>query len=119
MYADREGMEWRTMDATKLDFGDGTFDFVIEKGMFDALYAGSGEKVQSALSEVVRMLRPGARFVSVSFQKNRMTKLFGGESASVASLDCQMAGDLLYQKAPGDSTSDAPAAEEEAATAIY
>jgi len=116
-HAELDGMEWRTMDATKMDFGDGAFDFIIEKGMFDALHAGSGEKVKSALSEVVRVLQPGAQFVSVSFQNNRLAKLFGEPSASAA-LDCELAGDVLYQKEVRSSV-QTDSTEKESATSIF
>merc|ERR1719414_2730223 len=72
-------MTWLKMDAGALEFPDGKFDAVLEKGLFDALFAGTGRQAQGVLAEVERVLRPGGRFLSVSFAADRMQRLFRRE----------------------------------------
>ena len=43
-------LEWRVMDATKLEFEASTFDLVVEKGMLDAMYAGARAQVHSKVA---------------------------------------------------------------------
>lgn len=94
-----EGMEWFAMDATKLNFSDGSFDSVIEKGMFDAMFTGTGELAKGALTEAVRVLRPGGPLISVSFAADRLDRLFGASAPEVPpALDCKTVGQLQYQQ---------------------
>mmetsp|Transcript_86123 Transcript_86123/g.278223 ORF Transcript_86123/g.278223 Transcript_86123/m.278223 type:complete len:418 (-) Transcript_86123:108-1361(-) len=99
-HAQVQGLEWRAMDASKMDFPDGSFDAVVEKGMFDSLYAGTGERVQGVLSEVLRVLRPGAQLVSVSFAGDRIDRLFEAaqDGASAPPLGCRVAEEMSYRK---------------------
>eukprot|EP00419_Tripos_fusus_P017896 CAMPEP_0172735826 /NCGR_PEP_ID=MMETSP1074-20121228/113423_1 /TAXON_ID=2916 /ORGANISM="Ceratium fusus, Strain PA161109" /LENGTH=381 /DNA_ID=CAMNT_0013564897 /DNA_START=28 /DNA_END=1171 /DNA_ORIENTATION=+ len=96
-----QDMTWTTMDASSLDFKNGSFDVAIEKGLFDALYAGTGERVQAVLAEARRVLRPGGRMVSISFAGDRIERLFlpteGSPGAELLPpLECQIAGVLRY-----------------------
>merc|ERR1712176_1618084 len=107
-YSDLQGLLWQAMDATALQFADSTFDVAIEKGLFDALYAGTGTQAQPVLDEVKRVLRPTGRFVSVSFAADRIDHLFAvpeadGPAASEpskesAALSCRVAGELHHAK---------------------
>merc|ERR1712146_243243 len=63
-HSDLTKMTWLQMDGTAMTFADASFDVVVEKGMFDALYAGTGEKVQGVLKEAKRVLKK----VVTSFQ---------------------------------------------------
>jgi len=97
-----KGMTWTTMDAGSLDFNNGSFDVAIEKGLFDALYAGTGERVQAVLAEARRVLRPGGRIVSISFAGDRIERLFVPMESSLEArvlppLECKIAGILRYK----------------------
>eukprot|EP00929_Paragymnodinium_shiwhaense_P047193 TRINITY_DN23937_c0_g1_i1.p1 TRINITY_DN23937_c0_g1~~TRINITY_DN23937_c0_g1_i1.p1 ORF type:complete len:214 (-),score=49.53 TRINITY_DN23937_c0_g1_i1:377-1018(-) len=66
-FAATPGMSFLQMDATKMTFGDASFDVVFEKGALDAIYTASSDAAREVIHEVVRVLRPGGVFVSVSF----------------------------------------------------
>merc|ERR1712224_711219 len=74
-YSSYKGMTWQSMDASNLKFPEGSFDAVIEKGLLDALFAGTGQAVPSILSEVRRVMRPGGKFIMLSFSAARLTPL--------------------------------------------
>jgi len=102
-YGDLPGMTWRAMDATALEFADGDFDVAIEKGLFDALFAGTGTQVQPVLNEVQRVLRPGGKLLSISFSEDRMARLFmpskeESPTEEAATMNCQVEGTLRYAK---------------------
>ncbi|XP_068137417.1 EEF1A lysine methyltransferase 4 [Hyperolius riggenbachi] len=70
-------MTWRVMDARQLQFPDGSFDLVIEKGTLDSMMVDEKDPwrvtsatvnfVDEVLSEVSRVLSPTGCFVSVTF----------------------------------------------------
>lgn len=99
------GLSWIAMDATALSFADGSFDTVIEKGLFDALFAGTGVLAQSVLSEVQRVLRPGGSLISITFSGERLTEMFraGGDMNDAGEtqpgLSCEVSGEMQYPKA--------------------
>jgi len=97
-------LDWRAMDAAAMDFPDAAFDVAVEKGMFDALYAGSGERVQTALNEVLRVLRPGGRLISVSFGADRISRLFAPLADGNDKLSCHTAGEMSYPKGAVNTT---------------
>ncbi|OCT78451.1 EEF1A lysine methyltransferase 4 [Xenopus laevis] len=76
-HAGRNGMSWLVMDARQLQFPDGSFDFVIEKGTLDAMMVGERDPwrvtsetvalIDEVLSEVSRVLSPNGCFISVTF----------------------------------------------------
>lgn len=109
-YGDLKKMTWQTMDATALTFPDDSFDVVIEKGMFDALFAGTGTKVQQVLKEARRVLKGGGdgQLFSITYSKNRIKELFnretvivegGDETETVSPLNCKVAGEVQYSTA--------------------
>mmetsp|Transcript_87985 Transcript_87985/g.247237 ORF Transcript_87985/g.247237 Transcript_87985/m.247237 type:complete len:381 (-) Transcript_87985:7-1149(-) len=112
-YGRMEGMTWQTMDASALEFPDASFDAVIEKGLFDALYAGTGTLVQSVLDQAKRVLRPGGLLLSVSFDHDRVERLFAPRSSpealpeapAPAPLECRVVGSLSYDRGGGDGSS--------------
>merc|ERR1712100_795049 len=91
-------MSWEVMDATALDFAEAMFDVVIEKGMFDALFAGTGAKTLPALREARRVLKSGGRLISVSFNGDRVDTLFHAEAAGQG-LKCRVQSELNYETA--------------------
>mmetsp|Transcript_21774 Transcript_21774/g.68750 ORF Transcript_21774/g.68750 Transcript_21774/m.68750 type:complete len:316 (-) Transcript_21774:133-1080(-) len=108
-YGGLEGMSWRAMSAAALDFGDGSFDVAIEKGLFDALFAGTGSQAQPVLAEARRVLRPRGRLLSVSFAEDRIRRLFAPPEEADAAPEpegatepapwsCEVAGSLSYKK---------------------
>ncbi|XP_075718008.1 EEF1A lysine methyltransferase 4 [Rhinoderma darwinii] len=70
-------MSWMVMDAQHLEFPDGTFDLVIEKGTLDAMMVDERDPwrvtqdtvtlVDQVLSEVSRVLAPSGCFISITF----------------------------------------------------
>ncbi len=65
------GVDYQVMDATKMTFENGTFDYAIDKGTLDALCADrtpeTASKVVDYLNEVVRVLNvKGGTYICVS-----------------------------------------------------
>jgi len=69
-------MHWHNMDARELDasaFADtvplGSFDVVLDKGCLDCMASGAGSasNVEKILQQVQRALKPGGKFLLVSF----------------------------------------------------
>lgn len=103
-YGHIDGLKWHAMDASALALADGSFDAVIEKGLFDALFAGTGALTEKVLAEVQRVLRPGGSLVSITFSGQRLKDLFHGpegETAEAAAggLTCDVKGQIQYPKA--------------------
>ena len=63
------GLEWTVMSCTKMDFPDATFDMVFDKGTIDAVVCQTkgNECASQTLAEVHRVLKPGGRFILISF----------------------------------------------------
>jgi len=57
------------MDARALDFEDGTFDCVVDKGTLDAILCGENSvaNAQKVLSEVHRVLAPNGVYILISY----------------------------------------------------
>lgn len=76
-HSDCPGMSWHQMDVRELSFADSSFDVVLEKATLDAIMVGEKSPwgvspetacfIHKALTEVSRCLKPGGRFVSVTF----------------------------------------------------
>ncbi|XP_057837789.1 uncharacterized protein LOC131047991 isoform X2 [Cryptomeria japonica] len=73
----RPGMIWRVMDMTNMQFSDGTFDVVLDKGGLDALMEPKlGPKLGiQFLSEVKRVLRKGGKYVCISLVQTHVIEL--------------------------------------------
>lgn len=101
-------MTWLQMDGSKMTFADASFDAVIEKGMFDALYAGTGEKVKGVLKEANRVLKRGGQFFSVTYSSKRVTELFEKPQAEgePASLSCRTEAALNFAEATNEKAED-------------
>eukprot|EP00933_Yihiella_yeosuensis_P057708 TRINITY_DN5771_c2_g1_i2.p1 TRINITY_DN5771_c2_g1~~TRINITY_DN5771_c2_g1_i2.p1 ORF type:complete len:393 (-),score=103.99 TRINITY_DN5771_c2_g1_i2:113-1291(-) len=94
-----KGMTWRTMDASEMDLKNESFDIVVEKGLFDALFAGTGSRANVVLEEVLRVLRPGGLIVSISFGHDRFERLFTPSDIPEGEnpLKCQIAKELRFK----------------------
>nr|XP_019954471.1 PREDICTED: endothelin-converting enzyme 2-like [Paralichthys olivaceus]XP_019954479.1 PREDICTED: endothelin-converting enzyme 2-like [Paralichthys olivaceus] len=76
-YSDCPGMTWREMDMRQLCFPGTSFDVILEKATLDAIMVDEKSPwdvspqtaccVHQVLSEISRCLKPGGRFVSVTF----------------------------------------------------
>ena len=67
------------MDSLDMDFGDGTFQYVLDKGLFDSIASGydSTDNVLQYMTEVLRVLKPGGFFIFVSYRHpQHRTKFF-------------------------------------------
>lgn len=74
---DRPTMRWRVMDMTSMQFEDGTFDVVLDKGGLDALMEPEfGPKLGSQyLSEVRRVLKSGGKFICLTLAESHVLGL--------------------------------------------
>ncbi|KAL8142913.1 hypothetical protein V2J09_015945 [Rumex salicifolius] len=74
---DRPIMRWRFMDMTQMQFMDGTFDFVLDKGGLDALMEPEvGSKLGNQyLSEVKRVLKAGGKFICLTLAESHVLDL--------------------------------------------
>ncbi|KAM9323157.1 EEF1A lysine methyltransferase 4 [Pholidichthys leucotaenia] len=76
-YSHCPGITWHQMDVRQLSFPDASFDVILEKATLDAImveektpWSVSPETacfIHQALTEVSRCLKPGGRFISVTF----------------------------------------------------
>ncbi|KAJ1961490.1 hypothetical protein IWQ62_003848 [Dispira parvispora] len=74
---DMPSMRWELMDIRDLQLTDQSFDVVIDKGTMDALMCEQGDvwepsaelvhQVEQEVNEVVRVLRPGGKFIYITF----------------------------------------------------
>lgn len=83
-YAQCRGLQWAVMDARDLAFADSSFDVVLEKGTLDSMMVGETDPwnvapettalLDQVLKEVSRVLRPGGRFISITFAQPHFRK---------------------------------------------
>jgi SAM-dependent methyltransferase len=68
---DKSNIIWLTMDCTRMDFEDDTFDVAFDKGTIDALLCGDSaiDKVGRTLAEIHRVLRPCGVFFEITHGK--------------------------------------------------
>lgn len=80
-------MKWITMDMLNLDFPNATFNIVIEKATLDVLFVNEASpwsvsdevsaNMNKVLSSVSKILKPGGKFLSITFaQPHFRTKLY-------------------------------------------
>eukprot|EP00624_Nannochloropsis_granulata_P006983 evm.model.NODE_5768_length_38717_cov_23.994007.6 len=62
-------MAWQEMNMCALDFGDASFNVVLDKGTMDSILCGKGSitNVASMCMEVSRVLKPDGVFIIVSY----------------------------------------------------
>ncbi|KAF3794158.1 Methyltransferase-like protein 13 [Nymphaea thermarum] len=70
-------MRWRVMDMTDLQFADGSFDAVVDKGGLDALMEPEHgpELGNQYLSEVKRVLTLGGKFICLTLAESHVVEL--------------------------------------------
>ncbi|XP_035526376.1 EEF1A lysine methyltransferase 4 isoform X1 [Morone saxatilis] len=76
-YSHCPGMTWHEMDVRQLSFPDASFDVILEKATLDAIMVEEKTPwevstqtagfIHKALTEICRCLKPGGRFISVTF----------------------------------------------------
>lgn len=71
-------LKWASMDFRSMgELGGSSFDLVLDKGSLDALWSDGGSQwdpsesvladINASLNEVLRVLKPGGKFVSITF----------------------------------------------------
>ncbi|XP_072525110.1 EEF1A lysine methyltransferase 4 [Salminus brasiliensis] len=83
-HSDCAGLSWVCMDIRRPAFPDASFDVVMEKGTLDAMLVderdpwsisnNSAQLLHQVLSEISRVLKPGGRFISVTFAQPHFRK---------------------------------------------
>lgn len=78
-HKDLQDMTWLVMDICDLQFEPGSFDVVLEKGTLDALMVHEKdpwdisvetlEKIDTILNQVKTILKPGGKFISITFSQ--------------------------------------------------
>jgi len=78
-------MEWKVMDVMDMqDFPDASFDVAIDKGTMDAIMCEKGdvweldpniaERCHSMCAEVTRILKPGGKYIQITFGQPHFRK---------------------------------------------
>jgi ubiquinone/menaquinone biosynthesis C-methylase UbiE len=70
MYKEKiPNLPFKQMDVRSLQYEDGTFDAVIDKGTFDSILCGdgSGPNADQMLSEIYRTLSPTGVYICISY----------------------------------------------------
>ncbi|KAG2565624.1 hypothetical protein PVAP13_7NG121000 [Panicum virgatum] len=77
----RSEMRWRVMDMTDMQFADGSFDVILDKGGLDALMEpGAGTKLGTKyLNEAKRVLKSGGKFVCLTLAESHVLGLLLSE----------------------------------------
>ncbi|KAF8697143.1 hypothetical protein HU200_036137 [Digitaria exilis] len=77
----RPEMRWRIMDITNMQFADGSFDVILDKGGLDALMEpGAGTKLGTKyLNEAKRVLKSGGKFVCLTLAESHVLALLLSE----------------------------------------
>ena len=68
-YKDEKRLKWAVMDCSKLEYEDNSFDYVFDKGTFDAISCGiTGENIiAESMKEIYRVLKPGGKFIQITY----------------------------------------------------
>eukprot|EP00392_Amoebophrya_sp_AT5.2_P006378 g6390.t1 len=67
-YKDKAGLMYAQMDVKQMEYGDGSYPTVLDKGTMDSILCGEAStlNIGKALTEISRVLDPKGVFVSVS-----------------------------------------------------
>ena len=62
-------LPFKQMDVRSLQYDDGTFDAVIDKGTFDCIVCGdgSGPNAEAMLNEIYRVLSPTGVYICITY----------------------------------------------------
>lgn len=63
----RPGLKYIAMDCTKMEFGDGIFDAVLDKSTLDSVVCAGEQRGRNYVSEVERVLKDNGKFIVVSY----------------------------------------------------
>eukprot|EP00270_Netrium_digitus_P015141 TRINITY_DN5260_c0_g1_i2.p1 TRINITY_DN5260_c0_g1~~TRINITY_DN5260_c0_g1_i2.p1 ORF type:complete len:252 (-),score=66.04 TRINITY_DN5260_c0_g1_i2:177-932(-) len=89
-HTDIQQLKYFTMDVRSLQFDDGAFGAVVDKGTLDAIMCGedASSNVKLMLSQVARVLQPGGYFIMITYGEPqvRMPHLIRPEFGWTASL---------------------------------
>ncbi|KAJ1087451.1 hypothetical protein NDU88_000622 [Pleurodeles waltl] len=101
-HAHCHGMVWTIMDARALAFPNESFDVVLEKGTLDAMMVEERDPwnvspqtaalLDQVLKEVSRVLRPGGRFISITFAQPHFRKRHYAQPGYSWSISCSTYG---------------------------
>merc|ERR1712232_1101281 len=66
-YRDKPGMKYTQMDGRALEFGDATFNAIVDKATLDSILCGEGSthNAQKMLQECARVLKPDGVYIAV------------------------------------------------------
>lgn len=69
LYKDQNNMVYRQMDVKSMQFSEGSYDCVIDKGTLDSILCGdgSGPNAHAMLSEIHRVLTPNGVYICISY----------------------------------------------------
>lgn len=69
LYKDEPKLIWEKMNCAKLSYKDNSFDLIFDKGTLDAIicHPNDFQRMEDTLKEVHRTLKPGGRFISITF----------------------------------------------------
>ena len=80
----RPSMKWVVMDIMDLKYEDASFDIVLDKGTMDAIMCEKGDvwnvseelaaKIDTMLTEVSRVLKPGGKYICIAFGQPHFRK---------------------------------------------
>ncbi|XP_072200564.1 EEF1A lysine methyltransferase 4 [Excalfactoria chinensis] len=105
-YAHCPDLRWAVMDMRSLTFPDASFDVVLEKGTLDVLLVEEADPwhvsprgaaaMHRVLAEVSRVLRPGGRFLSITFAQPHFRAPHYAQEAFGWSLRHAACGDAFH-----------------------
>nr|XP_002130342.1 methyltransferase-like protein 13 [Ciona intestinalis] len=74
---DKTEMDWKVMDVTNMDFENGQYSVVLDKGTLDAMMsddAGEETTVEKMFDEIDRVLRTGGRYICFSLAQDHIVR---------------------------------------------
>jgi SAM-dependent methyltransferase len=81
--AEIEGIVWKIMDVRKMNFPDGDFQAVIDKGTLDSIFFAGETEVLNAMTEISRVLKKRGVYICVSCAPPDARKAFFNRPADL------------------------------------
>mmetsp|Transcript_7102 Transcript_7102/g.10465 ORF Transcript_7102/g.10465 Transcript_7102/m.10465 type:complete len:200 (+) Transcript_7102:57-656(+) len=77
-YGHQSKLKFKSMDVEDLEFGDNSFDIIIDKGTFDTILCaeGANRKIEGMLNEIYRVLKRKGKFIMISYAKSQQRSTF-------------------------------------------
>ncbi|EJD43760.1 S-adenosyl-L-methionine-dependent methyltransferase [Auricularia subglabra TFB-10046 SS5] len=105
VHSGMDTMTWRVMDIRHLEFEDGSFDVVIDKGTMDAMLAGVKDvwnppqdivdSCNAEVREAIRVLRPeGGVFIYLTFAQPHFRRQYLKHTGTT--LETKQLGDMFH-----------------------